>query len=589
MLGLAVAMAHSVSAAITPDANGYLHVSSGSDLKTALTQTQTTIVFDKDINVGSGYTVTKSTTFDFNGHAMFATQVNQWLTVTGSSNIVVKNMYMANNTATAAGTSLSLSIPSESGTGTTTGVAASGYGVFYGAVSNPDVNKGNLTFQDCTWSFPNVGGNNRPLWWEIGHVIFKGTNVFNCGGDREFGIGYAFEVQDGVTTFNETPISSTYNSINTGQNANKASDTDPMLVSVNQGATLNWSSNRGNYIWWGDAAKPILWNVNGTFNYSNSNTTARQLFTNAIGTFTCNVGAKGVFNFKAPGPLFQLGTFNQAVTMTAADGAKLAIENTVGAGVISGLANTYDKFNLGKVASAKFASAVAPVFGASDQSNFTLNTTDSVQVTSYADRAATNVNLSMPGNGPMTIHGGYATPWAANYTAANMTTLQNSLAHVFGSAKGLGFMDDIYGTNTFPTAFSWSASLQNLPTDGSNVNIARDTGNTMTLGIYDDRDTPSWTLAAAVSPLVNNGNAIQKNAGATINPLVWSQGGVTLPLSAEATGVLSSQNSQLTVNNGSDYTITLPENEGLLASLNRNMLAGEFIGTITWTLNDGIQ
>ncbi|QBO35885.1 hypothetical protein EQG49_05145 [Periweissella cryptocerci] len=602
-------MTEHVGHAYTVQADGSYLVTSGTDMTAALKVTNAnassvdTIVFANDIYINnstaSNYTISRSTNIDFAGHAVYGNDHGlAFFTVTGAgSNIYVKNMNMQSTSSS----DTKVSCPTENGSSQTsnTGYSRGYYGVFYGVKATT----GTLTYENCTWSFPNTPTFTQAFWWQGGHIILKGNNNIIQLGDQELAEAYAIEIQPsddpdnpGVTTFQELYKSDYNGSIAPGVNSNMSSSSDPMLLRVAQGATLNWTSARSGNIWYGTSGIPLLWDIQGTFNYQNTATTKHDVFQNTMSTFTLNIGSQGNMNFKGTGPLFEFSSFSGAVVMNAADGANVDIENNLSAGVITGTATAADKINLGNVASAKFAASAAPVFGTNTTANalLTINTTQSMRSTAYADQAATNPTLYMRGNGAMAMKGGYGTPWSSNYTTANMTTLSQAQAHVFSYPQGLNFMDSVYGTNTWPTNFGWSATLFDLPKDGSKQLINRDNGNTMTLGIYDDRDVPAWTLSASVTTMVNDGKRITRNGGQELDPLVWvpSQGATPLQITSTAdtaTGVLKSSDFSGTIPKASDYAITYPENLGLLAALDNSMLAGDYSGTITWTLNDGIQ
>lgn len=612
MFGLLIMAAQEAHAYTIQEDGSYL-VTSGTDMTAALKVTNAlsgpaaTIVLARDIYINnltaSNYTITRSTNFDFAGHAVFANDHGfAFFTVTGAgSNIYVKNMNMQSTLTT----DTKVACPTEDGSSQTsnTGYSRGYYAVFYGVKATT----GTLTYENCTWSFPNIKTYTQAFWWQGGHIILKGNNNITQLGDQELAEAYAIEIQPsddpnnpGVTVFNELYASDFNGSIAPAADSNSSSTSDPMLLRVAQGATLNWTSARSGNLWYGTGSMPLLWDIQGTFNYNNTATSSYDVF-DGLGTmksFTLNIGSQGTMKFKGTGPLLMFSEFSDFVTMNAADGANVDIENNLSTGVISGTASANDKINLGKVASVKFAANSAPIFGTDTTANalFTINTTESMRSTSYSDQAATAPTLYMRGNGPMTIKGGYKSTnlWSSNYTTANMTTLSQAKAHVFSYPQGLNFMDSVYGTNTWPTNFSWNTTLANLPANGSATLISRDSGEKMTLGVYDDRDVPGWTLAATVTPMVNSGTQIARNAGQAIEPLVWvpTTNAAPLPLTSTAggaIGILKSSDFSGTIPKASDYAITYPENLGLLTSISRNTLAGDYSGTITWTLNDGIQ
>lgn len=584
--------------AYTVQGDGSYLVTSGTDMNSVLAITNglsgpaATIVLANDINVGGGYAIKRATNIDFAGHAVFANDHGlAFFTVTGAgSNIYVKNMNMQSTDSADA----KVACPTENGSGQTTGYSRGWYGVFY----STNAGTGTLTYENCTWSFPNITTFTQAFWWKSGHIILKGNNTIVQKGDQELAEAYAIEIQPsddpnnpGVTTIQENATGDYNGSIYPAGDSN-ASTSDPMLLRVAQGATLNWGSTRSGNLWYELSSLPLLWDIQGTFNYNNTATTRYDVFDGLMKSFTLNIGSQGRLNFKGAGPLFGFGDFGDAVVMNAADGANVDIENNLGAGIVTGDATTADKLNLGKVASVKFASNTAPVLGT--DADLTVNTTSSMRSTSYSDQAANTPTLYMRGNGPMTMKGGYGTVWSSNYTTDNMTTLKAAKAHIFSYPQGLNFMDSVYGTNTWPANFSWNTTLANLPANGSAALISRDSGEKMTLGVYDDRDVPGWTLAATVTPMVNTGTQIARNAGQAIEPLVWvpTTNAAPLPLTSTAggaIGILKSSDFSGTIPKASDYSITYPENLGLLTSISRDTLAGDYSGTITWTLNDGIQ
>ncbi|GFH40653.1 hypothetical protein Hs20B_10510 [Lactococcus insecticola] len=542
-------------AAYTMTDDGYALVTNGNDFNQAVTTDKKPYVrAANDLYYGGATTVNANLTLDMAGYTFYESSTTSApLYVTGAYSITVMNMNQVIKTAGV--TTGAENCKAADGITSTTGYAHGYYGFIWVASGNAVV-----TYQNCIWQFAATVTNTQPFY-SVGPNAFQfsGTNTFTCGTDQELQEGDGFTILDGTTSFIEQAGLGTYNSCDdTGASWN---------LTVNAGATLNWTSNRTGFLMY--TTSPVTWTINGNLNLTNTAAACNDLWYGSSSTATITVGSSGSLNVNTYAPLFD--TDISTVTFSAASGSYIDIRNNLATGqLVSGVVATSDTFSITNPSYARFAAGAGAVFGTS--TNFKMTATNAHRLNVYSDMAQASNTLSKRGVATGVFSNDYVTLFdtatPSTYTTTDMSAIKAGKVIEFSAAKGLSI-------TTLPTALTWQASLNDinaLASNGETITIARTAGNIMPIAIYDDRDIGAygWSLSVASNslvPLVYNGNVI------------------------DATGqtLFDSSSALLTQTGDALFQTTFAENAGIQAQVSNKMKAGTFTGTLTWTINDTIS